>query len=89
VNDAVTVRMWEARAQPGRLDELIAWLRESALPAIEAQPRHIASEVFSSAADERLVVISRWRGESESLDEPPSDLVARAPHAWDFTPVDR
>jgi hypothetical protein len=83
----VIVRMWEARGRPGRVPELVAWVCDTALPAVEPDPRHAGSEVFSSA--DRVVVISRWRGDPVPLPDPPPDLVARSPHAWDFAPVDR
>lgn len=81
------VRMWEARVQPDRVPELVAWVCDTALPAVEHDPGHVGSEVFS--ATERVVVISRWRGEPRPLPSPPAALVARVPHEWDFTPVDR
>jgi hypothetical protein len=55
---------------------------------LEADPSHLSTEVFS-ATDHRIVVISKWRGTPVPLPEPAGYLVARAPHAWDFTPVDR
>jgi hypothetical protein len=58
------------------------------VPELEHQPLHVSSEVFSSP-DHRLVVISKWRGEPTELPAPPERLLARRPHAWDFTPVDR
>nr|WP_205862588.1 hypothetical protein [Planosporangium thailandense] len=80
--------MWEVRAQPERFGDLLAWVCDTALPRVEVSPMHVSSEVFSST-DHRIVVISKWRGEPESLPEPPEHLVARAPHSWDFSPVDR
>lgn len=82
------VRMWEVRSYPDALPELLSWLSEVALPAVEVKPLHVSSEMFSST-DHRVVVISRWRSNPEILPEPPSHLVARSPHSWDFTPVDR
>jgi hypothetical protein len=79
--------MWEVRGYPERLPELVDWVCETALPAVEHDPRHAGTDVFS--ATDRVVVISRWRGEPLPLPDPPRDLVARPPHAWDFTPVDR
>jgi hypothetical protein len=81
------VRMWEVRGYPDRLPDLIAWVCETALPGVEADPRHVESEVFS--ATDRVVVISRWRGDPVPMPDPPAGLVARDPHAWDFAPVDR
>jgi hypothetical protein len=82
------VRMWEVRANPESFDELLSWVCERALPDVEAHPLHVSSEVFSSP-DDRIVVISRWRGEALDLLEPPARLMARKPHSWDFAPVDR
>ena len=81
-------RMWEVRASEAGFDELLGWVCDQALPAIEVLPQHVSSDVYSSA-DHRIVVISRWRNTPEALPEPPERLVARAPHEWDFTPVDR
>lgn len=82
------VRMWEVRAHPRGFAELMTWVCDSALPTIEVNPLHISSEVFSST-DHRLVVISKWRSNPVPLADPPAHLVARQPHVWDFTPVDR
>ena len=59
-----------------------------AVPQVEVLPLHMSSEVYSST-DNRIVVISKWRSTPASLPAPPAQLVARAPHVWDFTPVDR
>lgn len=87
VSPAVIVRMWEVRGFPDHLPALVDWVCDTAVPHIEHDPRHVGSEVFS--ATDRVVVISRWRGEPASLPTPPDDLVARAAHEWDFAPVDR
>ena len=81
-------RMWEVRALAGRFDELLAWVCDQELPKLEVLPQHVSSEVFSST-DNRIVVISKWRNTPQALPAPPERLVARAPHVWDFTPVDR
>jgi hypothetical protein len=81
-------RMWEVRALGSGFDELLTWVCDEALPQIEVLPSHVSSDVFSST-DNRIVVITKWRNSPESLPEPPDRLVARAPHVWDFTPVDR
>jgi hypothetical protein len=88
VGDAVIVRMWEVKAHPEALTDLLSWVCEAALPAIEVNPLHVASEVFSST-DSRIVVISKWRSAPVSLAEPPRHLVERAPGSWDFNTVDR
>ena len=81
-------RMWEVRALASGFDGLLSWVCDQALPQLEVLPQHVSSEVYSST-DHRIVVISTWRHNPESLPSPPENLVARAPHVWDFTPVDR
>jgi hypothetical protein len=80
--------MWEVRAHPEGFTELLSWVCEAAVPEAEAHPLHISSEVFTST-DDRIVIISKWRGSPLPLADPPNHLVARKPHSWDFTPVDR
>ncbi len=80
--------MWEVRSHPEALTDLLSWVCEAALPTIEVNPLHVSSEVFSST-DSRVVIISRWRSNPQPLPDPPGHLVDRAPHAWDFSPVDR
>ena len=81
-------RMWEVRAVAGGFGELLAWVCDVAVPRLEVLPQHVSSEVFSST-DNRIVVISKWRNTPESMAAPPATLVARSPHVWDFSPVDR
>ena len=81
-------RMWEIRAQRSGFDELLTWVCDVAVPQLEVLPQHVSSEVFSST-DNRIVVISKWRNTPENLLAPPPKLIARAPHVWDFSPVDR
>ena len=83
------VQMWEVRAFASGFDELLAWVCDRAVPAIEVQPLHLASEVYTSP-DNRIVVISKWRGNPVTqLADPPEKLIARPPHVWNFSPVDR
>jgi len=73
-----SVLMWEVRAAPGRLAELVDAVRSAADPA--------ASIYASADPDERVVVIDpTGRGPGRIPDE----LVARAPHEWTFDVVDR
>ena len=81
-------RMWEVRALASGFDELLTWVCDVALPQVEVLPSHVSSDVYSST-DHRIVVISKWRHSPESMPEPPGHLVARSPHVWDFSPVDR
>ena len=66
--------MWEAVAAPGRTAELADW-------AAAAFP---GGAVYVSA-DERVVVVAD--GATTPDPEPPGDLIARAPHGWDFARV--
>jgi hypothetical protein len=81
-------RMWEVRALGSGFDELLTWVCDVALPQVEVLPTHVSSDVYSST-DHRIVVISKWRHTPSDLPAPPEHLTARAPHVWDFTPVDR
>ena len=85
---AVIVRMWEVRAHPEAMADLLSWVCEAALPNLEVNPLHVSSEVFSST-DNRVVVIVKWRSNPRPMPDPPGHLVARTPHVWDFSPVDR
>lgn len=80
-------RMWEVRGLPERIDELVDWVCTVAVPAVESEPGYVRGEVYASA--DRVVVISSWRDTATDLPEPPSGLVARPPHAWDFNLIDR
>jgi hypothetical protein len=80
--------MWEATAVPDGFAELIEWICEYGVPAVEFNPLHVSSEVYSST-DHRVVVISKWRSSPVELPAPPRNLLARPPHSWDFSPVDR
>jgi hypothetical protein len=68
--------MWEAKAAPGRLDDLVTW-------AVQHAPS--GAQIYRSA-DDRVVVIDP-RGEGPP--SPPADLLARPAHTWDFEPVHR
>ena len=81
-------RMWEVRASGSGFQELLDWVCETAVPGLEVLPQHVSSEVFTST-DHRIVVISKWRNNPEGMPVPPKHLVARSPHIWDFSQVDR
>jgi hypothetical protein len=81
--------MWEVRAYARTFTELLGWVCDEAVPAIELDPQHIASEIFSST-DHRIVVISKWRGSApQPMPDPPPKMVTRSAHVWDFSQVDR
>jgi hypothetical protein len=94
--------MWEARARPGRLDELVELMTGRAWPALAAADGFAGAELYraDSATDPRLVLLTRWRDEAALAaaagpgwqDTPvllPGEelLHARPPHVWHFTPV--
>ncbi|MET7572072.1 hypothetical protein ABZT04_26740 [Streptomyces sp. NPDC005492] len=77
--------MWEARAVPGRGEELLAWVREQRLPS---EP--LRREVLRAPQD-RVLVITWWEAEYAAelpeLPEPEGELVMRAVHRWRFESV--
>jgi hypothetical protein len=77
--------MWEAKAAEGRGAELLRWVLDEGVRAVE-DPR-VRTEVF--IAGERVVVIAVGDGAPRRLPDPPADLVERPPHAWPFTRVHR
>jgi hypothetical protein len=72
----ISTLMWETKAAHGRADELIAW-------ALQHAPSD--AQIYRST-DGRVVVIDPT---DTDLPDPPPDLLARPPHAWRFTPVER
>ncbi|MGW6904673.1 hypothetical protein [Streptomyces sp. NPDC054940] len=78
--------MWEARAVPGRGEELLAWAR-----AQELAVRPLRREVLR-APEDRVLVITWWDAEFYAelpeLPEPDGELVTRAVHRWRFESVD-
>ncbi|MCX5123081.1 hypothetical protein [Streptomyces sp. NBC_00347] len=80
--------MWEARAVPGRANELLEWARSQIL----AQDP-VRREVFSAPQD-RVLVITWWEAaegigaELPELPEPAADLITRAVHRWRFESVE-
>jgi hypothetical protein len=80
--------MWEVRAAPGRLPELLAWVeRQLADPAAAGAGTDVRADVYT-ASDDRIVVILRTAaagsGVPGRLPDPPAALLARAPHQWPF-----
>jgi hypothetical protein len=71
--------MWEVRAAPGQTAELLEWVLSHA-PA--------AAQVYASAdGGERVVVVDPSGRADVVLEQTPTHLVAREPHAWKFTPM--
>ena len=71
----MTTLMWEVRAAPGRLDELLDHVLTHAGPA---------AQVYRS--ESRVVVIDPA---GQGLPDPPAELLARPPHRWTFEQVTR
>ncbi|WP_282084802.1 hypothetical protein [Streptomyces tendae] len=78
--------MWEARALPGRGEELLTWTRAQAL----ASPP-LRRETLRAPQD-RVLVITWWDAaldaELPELPEPDEGLVTRAVHRWRFESVE-
>ncbi len=81
--------MWEARAVPGALDDLVEWVFDVALVVAALHDGFDHAEVFRSDEQHRVVVNTYWRGASADLPEPPEELAARPAYSWDFEPVTR
>lgn len=74
-DDGRTV-MWEAKAEPGQEEALLAFVLAEAPPS---------ADVYRSR-DQRVVVIDPT---GRGLPEPPAGLLARPAHVWRFDPVPR
>ncbi|MET8167016.1 hypothetical protein ACFU6S_05185 [Streptomyces sp. NPDC057456] len=77
--------MWEARAVPGRGEELLAWAR-----AQELARTPVRRELFRAPQD-RVLVITWWDADYDAvlpeLPDPDGALLSRAVHRWRFEPV--
>lgn len=82
------VRMWEVIAHPESHADVLSWVCEAAVPALEVRPMHVSSDVLTST-DGRVVVVSRWRRDPVDPESPPRHLVAQQGRSWDFNEVDR
>jgi hypothetical protein len=94
--------MWEVRAAPGRLDDLVAFAQQHADPSAQIfradgtdgpdgshgiDGSHGTDGTDGShGTDPRVVVIDP---SGRGLPDVPDELIARPPHAWPFTPVAR
>jgi hypothetical protein len=70
--------MWEVRAAPGRLDELVAFVDAHADPA--------AQVYRADGPDPRVVVIDP---SGRGVPDVPPELIARPAHGWRFEAVPR
>ncbi|WP_399887650.1 hypothetical protein ACGH7X_23625 [Streptomyces sp. BBFR51] len=77
--------MWEARAVPGRGEDLLAWARAQPLAGTPLRRETLR------APQDRVLVITWWAAayddELPELPEPGAELVARAVHRWRFESV--
>ncbi|MFF9807144.1 hypothetical protein ACF1G5_18850 [Streptomyces coeruleorubidus] len=77
--------MWEARAVPGRGEDLLAWAR-----AQELSRAPLRRETLRAPQD-RVLVITWWDApydaELPELPEPDGELVTRSVHRWRFESV--
>ena len=70
--------MWEVRAAPGRLAELVAWVER--LPV----PPGAEADVYTAADDRVVVILHTPGGTPPRLPDPPAELLSRPPHQWPF-----
>ncbi|WP_031465857.1 hypothetical protein [Sciscionella sediminilitoris] len=75
--------MWEVRASEGNRDALLAWVRDTGLPAVTASPGFLDARIYLGGQD-RVVVIAHWSGEPVRLPDPPQEWLARPIAQWPF-----
>ncbi|MFE7896374.1 hypothetical protein ACFU3E_02315 [Streptomyces sp. NPDC057424] len=77
--------MWEARAVPGRGEDLLAWARAQQLPRAPLRRETLR------APQDRVLVLTWWDAPLDAdlpeLPEPDGDLITRAVHRWRFESV--
>ncbi|MEU0166311.1 hypothetical protein ABZ214_12755 [Streptomyces iakyrus] len=77
--------MWEARAVPGRGEDLLAWAR-----AQELSRAPLRREILRAPQD-RVLVLTWWDAPLDAdlpeLPEPDGELITRAVHRWRFESV--
>ncbi|MFD5948673.1 hypothetical protein ACFWAZ_20735 [Streptomyces collinus] len=77
--------MWEARAVPGRGEDLLAWARAQELPHAPLRRETLR------APQDRVLVLTWWDAsldaELPELPEPEGELITRAVHRWRFESV--
>ncbi|MEU2538462.1 hypothetical protein ACFZAD_14440 [Streptomyces iakyrus] len=77
--------MWEARAVPGRGEDLLAWAR-----AQELSRAPLRRETLRAPQD-RVLVLTWWDAPLDAdlpeLPEPDGELITRAVHRWRFESV--
>jgi ribosomal-protein-alanine N-acetyltransferase len=73
------VTMWEVRSADGQIEGLLAWV---------VQRVDQNATVYRGEVDDPLVVVIDPSGQAAAaLADPPAELVARAPHSWQFAEV--
>jgi hypothetical protein len=76
--------MWEARCEPGRTDDAVAWVRSTVVAdALEAGAS--TAEVFRS--EDRVVLLTRWAAPTPWTEPSAPDGVLARAHAWVFDAV--
>jgi hypothetical protein len=80
--------MWEARVLPGRLDDAVAHLVRTAVPAALGTPGCAGAEAFVARGEqERVVLITRWDAPPDWLEPGPAEELWSRSHAWHFEPA--
>ncbi|GAA4081861.1 hypothetical protein [Actinomadura miaoliensis] len=82
-NPPADTLMWEARARPGRQEELLDWVEQTAVPALLAAGACLGVSTYTGGQD-RVVVIVHGTGAPPRLPDPPDDLLLRPVHQWPF-----
>ncbi|NWJ25449.1 hypothetical protein [Rhizobium sp. RM] len=75
--------MWEVMAAPGRVKDLVGWLRDDTRDQIPQVERRI----FVSKDDRVVAITSCSHAELMPALNPPNELILRAPHQWQFEEI--
>lgn len=86
------VRIWQAQAEYGELEEVLDWLRSEVVPAALAAPGCLGAEAFvAEGGEDSVVVLTRWQdARAEDWEEgSPSRRMLRGEQSWWYRPLDR
>lgn len=75
--------MWEARAQAGHQDDLLAYAEQTAVPALLIDSSCLGADVYLGGQD-RVVLIIHFTGTPPRLPDPPAGVLLRSVHQWPF-----
>ncbi|MET7497057.1 hypothetical protein [Streptomyces sp900116325] len=75
--------MWEARAQAGHQDDLLAYAEQTAVPTLLTNSSCLGADIYLGGQD-RVVLIIHFAGTPPRLPDPPAGVLLRSVHQWPF-----